>query len=71
MGAHKKDHIREISRISTVAKKWQQVRGRSCNEEDVEKMFAEFESLLINCLPKYADLIPGTLKGLKNFASGG
>jgi phosphonoacetaldehyde hydrolase len=62
MGAHKKVHIRKISQIPAVAKRWEEVHGRPCSEEDVEKMFADFIPLQLNCLADYADLIPGTLE---------
>ena len=61
MGAHKKDHIRKISQIPAVAKRWQQAHNRICTEDDVEEMFQAFIPLQIQCLPDYADLIPGTL----------
>ena len=62
MGAHKKVHIRKISQIPAVAKRWEEVHGRSCTEEDVEAMFEDFIPLQIDCLADYADLIPGTLE---------
>jgi len=62
MGAHKKVHIRKISQIPAVAKRWEEVHGRPCSEEDVEQLFADFVPLQLNCLADYADLIPGTLE---------
>jgi len=62
MGAHKLVHIRKISQIPAVARRWQGVHGRPCTEDDVQKMFAEFVPLQLDCLAQYADLIPGTLE---------
>jgi phosphonoacetaldehyde hydrolase len=62
MGAHKKVHIRQISRNERVAKKWEQVHGRKPAEADVESMFKEFIPLQLDCLAQYADLVPGTLE---------
>ena len=62
MGAHKLGHIRKISRIPSVARRWQEVHGRPCTEEDVQAMFAEFVPLQLDCLAQYAELIPGTLE---------
>src|SRR5690348_4990179 len=42
MGAHKKVHIRQISRNDAVAKRWQQTHGRKANEQDIEAMFQDF-----------------------------
>ena len=61
MGAHKLVHIRKISQIPAVARRWQGVHGRPCTEDDVQAMFEEFVPLQLDCLAEYADLIPGTL----------
>ena len=71
MGAHKKVHIRKISQIPAVAKRWQEAHSRPCTEDDVEAMFQEFVPLQINCLADYADLIPGTLEALEKFRKRG
>lgn len=60
MGAHKLVHIRKISQIPAVARRWQEVHKRPCTEDDVQAMFTEFVPLQLACLAKYADLIPGT-----------
>ena len=62
MGAHKKVHIREISKIDRVSKLWEEIHGRKPTEGDVEAMFREFVPLQLQCLAQYADLIPGTLE---------
>ncbi|MEK7287772.1 MAG: phosphonoacetaldehyde hydrolase [Elusimicrobiota bacterium] len=67
MGAHKKVHIRAISRITPVAKKWEQTHGRACTEDDVEAMFQDFVPLQLACLADYAELIPGTIEAVKKF----
>ena len=64
MGAHKKVHIRTISRDDGVAQRWEQVHGREPNECDVEEMFRDFVPLQLACLADYADLIPGTLEAV-------
>jgi len=62
MGAHKKVHIRKISQIPDVAERWQRINGQACTEDDVESMFQEFVPIQLQCLPDYADLIPGTVE---------
>jgi len=64
MGAHKKVHIRAISKIDAVARLWQEVHRRPCIEDDVEAMFQDFVPLQLACLAQYADLIPGTLEAV-------
>ena len=67
MGAHKKVHIRAISKIEAVARRWEQVHGRRPDENDVEEMFQDFIPLQLACLADYADLIPGTLEAVADF----
>lgn len=61
MGAHKLVHIQQISRIPAVARRWQEVHGKPCDEGDVQSMFEAFVPLQLGNLADYADLIPGTL----------
>jgi phosphonoacetaldehyde hydrolase len=71
MGAHKKVHIRQISKNENVAKRWQQKHGRKPNEDDVEAMFKDFIPLQLQCLAQYSDLIPGTLEAVTEFRKRG
>jgi phosphonoacetaldehyde hydrolase len=64
MGAHKKVHIRKITEIEGVRRRWQEVHGRLPNEDDVEAMFADFVPLQLACLSQYSQLIPGTLEAV-------
>jgi phosphonoacetaldehyde hydrolase len=61
MGAHKKVHIRRITKNPDVAERWEKAHGRLPTEEDVVAMFEEFVPLQLDCLADYAELIPGTL----------
>ncbi len=67
MGAHKRVHIQQISKIDSVAKRWEQKHGRKPNEADVDAMFKDFIPLQLACLAQYADLIPGTLEAVADF----
>ncbi len=67
MGAHKKVHIRMISEMVAVRSMWQDVHGGPPDEDDVEQMFRDFVPLQLDCLAKYAALIPGTLEALAEF----
>jgi phosphonoacetaldehyde hydrolase len=71
MGAHKKTHIRQITQIPAVARKWQEVHGKPCDDSDVDAMFEEFVPLQLACLADYADLIPGTLETCETIRSRG
>jgi phosphonoacetaldehyde hydrolase len=71
MGAHKKDHIRQISKNENVAQRWKAAHGREPGEADVEEMFREFVPLQLACLADYAELIPGTLETIAEMRSRG
>lgn len=71
MGAHKKDHIRMISKMPAVEEMWEQVYGRKPVEEDVEAMFEDFVPLQLDCLAQFADLVPGTLEAVADFRKRG
>ena len=64
MGAHKRVHIQKISQLDTVRERWQQKHGRPPGEGDVDKMFADFVPLQIDCLSDYSEMIPGALEAV-------
>jgi phosphonoacetaldehyde hydrolase len=67
MGAHKKVHIRQISKNENVAERWMRQHGRKPTEDDVQAMFEDFIPLQLQCLGQYADLVPGTLEAVAEF----
>ncbi|MDP3639670.1 MAG: phosphonoacetaldehyde hydrolase [Nanoarchaeota archaeon] len=71
MGAHKKVHIRKITKNPAVQERWEGTYGRLPNENDVKEMFASFVPKQLACLADYADLIPGTLEALAQFREQG
>jgi phosphonoacetaldehyde hydrolase len=62
MGMHKRVHIRMITEMPSVAKRWQDIHGRTCTEEDIETMYQDFLPRQLECLTKFCELIPGTLE---------
>ncbi len=67
MGAHKRDHIQQISHLDRVAAAWRDVHGRACTEEDVDAMFEAFVPVQMEILGRYADLIDGTVEAVEAF----
>src|SRR2546426_10428544 len=61
MGAHKRVHIQKISELDGVKARWTATHGRPPGEKDVDRMFADFVPLQLDCLSEYSELIPGTL----------
>jgi phosphonoacetaldehyde hydrolase len=71
MGVHKRDHIRAITQMPDVARRWQGTHGRAPIEADVEAMYAEFVPLLLDILADYATPIPGALEAMAAFRERG
>ncbi len=62
MGRAKREHIKAISEQPEVATKWRNATGQGCTDADVDEMFEKhFRPLQIECIARYAGLIPGTL----------
>ena len=69
MGLRKDLHIKEITKIPAVKKRWLDVYNRDVNDNDVDRMFDDFVPMQLNCLNKYSTLLPGvahTVVELKN-----
>ena len=62
MGAHKREHIRQITQQAEVRHRWIDRRGSLPEDEDVERMFATFVPLQIACLADHSTLIEGTVE---------
>lgn len=62
MGMLKIDHIRAMLTMPRISSLWEEQYGRSFNEEDVEKLYAEFEPALMMSLADYTDPIPGVIE---------
>ena len=59
MGAHKKDHIRQVLADPGIAARWEGVHGQRPDEATVQDLFHEFVPLQTEVLPDYCDVIPG------------
>jgi phosphonoacetaldehyde hydrolase len=62
MGMFKKDHIRTLLQLESVASQWQTVHDRLWTEDDVEQLYQEFIPLQRNVIAQYADPIPGVVE---------
>ena len=64
MGAHKRVHIQKISQLEDVSGRWREKHGRAPDEGDVDRMFADFVPLQLDCLSDYSEMIPGALEAV-------
>ncbi len=62
MGMDKRAHMAALAGLPGVQQRWQTANGRAVSEDDIDQMYREFLPLQLECLPRYADLIPGTLE---------
>ncbi len=62
MGAAKRAHIAQIAAMPSVRERWFKVHGSTPTEADVDRMYAAFIPLQLDCLSQYSDLIPGALE---------
>lgn len=61
MGMEKRDHIRALLAMPAVAERWVRAHAAASTAADVDRMYDAFLPLQLECLPQYADLVPGTL----------
>ena len=61
MGAHKREHLRQITQQPEVLRRWGAARGESPTQADVERMYERFVPAQLSCLAEHAVLIEGTL----------
>lgn len=64
MGTAKRDHIAALAALPRVATAWETAHARPFAEADLDRLYAEFIPLQLESLPKYDDLIPGTLEAV-------
>lgn len=62
MGLMKKDHIRGMCGLSSVAKRWAEIHGRAPDEADVETMYRDTEPMMVAVIARHADPIAGLLE---------
>lgn len=62
MGMLKIDHIRTMLEMPRIYSLWEEKYNRPFTEEDVERLYAEFEPALMVSLENYTDPIPGVVE---------
>ncbi|NEN80941.1 phosphonoacetaldehyde hydrolase [Paenibacillus elgii] len=71
MGMLKRDHLRELCRLDSVAEQWKAAFGRAPEEADVDSLYADFELMLFSILKQYATPIPGAIELVARLRSQG
>jgi phosphonoacetaldehyde hydrolase len=71
MGLRKDLHIQKLTEDPVIATRWEEIKGKAPNQNDVDAMFAEFVPLQLNCLRQYTTLLPGIADVCKQFQKSG
>ncbi len=65
MGLRKDLHIKALTEVPTISERWKNVHGKYPDQADVDAMFVDFVPKQLECLPKYAALLPGVAEVTK------
>jgi len=55
-------HIKMLTEDPAIRDRWRAVHGSDPGPSDVDAMFSEFVPLQVDCLPEYAELLPGVVE---------
>ena len=59
MGLRKDLHIKALTEEPTIRDRWKSVHGKNPDQGDVDRMFADFVPMQLECLREYTTLLPG------------
>ena len=59
MGLRKDLHIKALTEVKEIKERWKKIHGKYPDQGDVDRMFADFVPMQLDCLRKYTGLLPG------------
>jgi len=65
MGMHKRDHIQALLSEPAIGERWKKAQGGNWDANTVEQLYKEFIPLQTEVLPRFKELVPGTLNAVK------
>ncbi|MFJ7647961.1 phosphonoacetaldehyde hydrolase [Lysinibacillus sp. NPDC097279] len=71
MGMLKIDHIRTMLEMTRISEAWEQLYGRAYTEQDVQALYSQFETKLMESLAMYTDPIPHVIKTVNHLKQAG
>lgn len=69
MGSRKDLHIKEITEMESVKKKWYNIHEKEITQTDIDIMYNDFIPMQKNCIKEYATLLPNTLTTVNKLKS--
>ena len=64
MGLTKRDHVAAMCDLPAVGEQWQRRWGRPCEPEDVGRIYADLEPMMIETVKRHAEPIPGVVEAV-------
>tara|TARA_B000000460_G_scaffold71001_1_gene49115 strand:+ start:56 stop:904 length:849 start_codon:yes stop_codon:yes gene_type:complete len=71
MGLRKDLHILELTKLPKIRERWNKAHGRYPDQGDVDRMFADFVPMQLDCLRKYTTLLPHVANVTQKFQKEG
>ena len=71
MGLRKDLHIGELTKDPEIRDRWTKVHDAEPTQEDVDKMFADFVPMQLDCLGRYTKLLPGVAETTQQIQKAG
>lgn len=71
MGMLKRDHLKAILEMPRINGRWVERYGRCFTEQDIDKLYASFESLLLVSLTEYTEPLPEVVETVQKLRAQG
>ncbi len=71
MGLRKDLHIAALMEEPAIRNRWKKVHGCEPSPSDVDAVYADFVPMQLNCLERYAELLPGVAEVTQRFQKAG
>jgi phosphonoacetaldehyde hydrolase len=71
MGLRKDLHIKAMTEVPEIRERWKGIHGGYPDQGDVDRMFADFVPMQLDCLRKYTTLLPGVAEVTQNLQKQG
>jgi len=69
MGLAKKDHIRAMCKLDSIARQWQNVYQKFPTEDDIEMLYKKTVSMMVETIASHSEPIPGALETIQKMKS--
>jgi phosphonoacetaldehyde hydrolase len=69
MGAHEREHIREMLAMPSIVAAWESKHGHAPNDADLDQFYQEFIPLQTELIARHADVRPHLPEAMANCAA--